>query len=313
MAILPVYNKKKLCGSFTPTLFLMILFFLLLFLGCKKDIDNSKKITYKPAKRIISLYSAHTENLFALGLDDEIIGVYKFDKNISETKVKKKYDYRDDAERIIAASPDLVLIRPFIERGYPNFIKTLKNLNIRVVSLYPETIDDFDDYIMKLGKLTGKEKKAKEMLKEFNNEITHIKQKTKKKHPKVRVFFESTEKNYRTVSIGSLPDYAIEIAGGLNIADDAIPIKKGSSIASYGEEKILEKADMIDIYIAQKGKMNPVVSVESISNRSGFNVIKAIKENNIYIINEDIISRPTFNYLIGIKQLVNIFYGVVND
>ncbi len=308
MAILPDIKKKRFCGSFTPTFSFIILIFLLFTTSCKKELINTQNINNRPAKRIISLYSAHSENLFALGLDDEIIGVYKFD-NITEAKNKKKYDYRDDPERIIEASPDLVLIRPFIERGYPNFIKTLKDLNIRVVSLYPDTIEDFDDYIMTLGKLTGKEKKAKKMLKNFNNELQQIKHKTQVQNPKVKVYFESTANNYRTVSQGSLPDCAIKIAGGLNIAEDAMPIKKGSSIAFYGEEKILEKADFIDIYIAQKGKMNPVVSIDNILKRSGFNVIKAVKEKNVYIIDEDIISRPTFNYLIGIKKLANIFYG----
>ena len=40
--------------------------------------DDGKLIEMeKPAERIISLYSAHTENLFSLGLEEQIIGVGK--------------------------------------------------------------------------------------------------------------------------------------------------------------------------------------------------------------------------------------------
>src|SRR4030065_480208 len=73
-------------------------------------VDNTNKIIVmkNPAKRIISLYSAHTENLFSLGLDKEIIGVYKNDNYPFQAKSKKTYDYKSDPEKIIAADPDLV-------------------------------------------------------------------------------------------------------------------------------------------------------------------------------------------------------------
>ncbi|MDR0584927.1 MAG: hypothetical protein LBG57_11365, partial [Treponema sp.] len=69
-----------------------------------------------PAGRIISLYSAHTENLFALGAGDALIGGHTTCVYPPEAAAFAVYDYNGDPEYIIAAEPDLVLIRPFIRR-----------------------------------------------------------------------------------------------------------------------------------------------------------------------------------------------------
>jgi len=89
------------------------------------DMDNTISMD-KRAKRIISLYSAHTENLFALGLNDEIIGVGKSDAYPYEVTKKSVFDYKSDPEKVIAEDPDLVLIRPFINKSKPEFVEALK-------------------------------------------------------------------------------------------------------------------------------------------------------------------------------------------
>ena len=87
----------------------------------------------EPFKRIISLYGAHTENLFSLGLDAEIAGVSSHEVYPPRAIQKPAYSYHDDPEKFIAAKPDLVLIRPMIDRGYPQFVKRLEKSGIAVV------------------------------------------------------------------------------------------------------------------------------------------------------------------------------------
>lgn len=267
----------------------------------------------KPAQRIISLYSAHTENLFSLGLDEEIIGIYKTDAYPPQIRGKKIYDYRSDPEKVIAADPDLVLIRPFIERSKPEFVEALRKADINVVSLYPESFEKFTGYIEKLALLTGKEEKAKELLQKFNADINEIVQITERIEPKANVYFESTENEYRTVTPDSVPAHAIKFAGGINIAADAKSIKEGSSIAKYGAERILEKADKIDVFVAQRGSMNSGGKPRSIRIRPGFYAIKAVQEERLYNINEKLVSSPTFRFAKGVKELARMFYPKVLD
>lgn len=267
----------------------------------------------EPCKRIISLYSAHTENLFTLGLQNEIIGVGTSDIYPVDALKKEVYDYKSDPEKVIAAEPDLVLIRPFINRKVPEFVETLKKAGVTVVSLYPEKFDKFDDYIMKLGKLTGKAEESKKLLTSFHQDIKNIAEITQDIDGKMTVYFESSENGYKTVTTDSMAARAIEYAGGINIASDAEPIKEGSSIAPFGIENILENAEKIDVFVSQRGVMNAGGNYHSIVIRPGFDTLKAVQNDKVFVINQKIISSPTFRYYKGVKEMARMLYPDIFD
>ncbi|NLY81306.1 MAG: ABC transporter substrate-binding protein [Clostridiales bacterium] len=269
----------------------------------------------EPCSRIISFYSAHTENLFTLGAGDKIIGNYKTGIYPAAAAKIEIYDYHSDPEKIIAADPDCVIIRPFITRNVPEFVEAIKNAGITVVSLYPESNDDFEEYINKLAMVAGVEDEAKvqlELLDSRMNDLSEITSAIPKKQ-RHSIFFESTEVNLRTVTPDSMVGNAIEIAGGINIASEAESIEKGSSIAVFGEEAILEQADNIDVYVSQRGAMNSGGSLQGISERPGFEVVKAVKEGKVYIINEKIMSSPTFRQYKGARELARFLYPEIMD
>jgi len=311
--------------------YFLTIIFLLIVTGCSADSTaNTKETTQEgtikmiddlgktimmpePAGRIISLYSAHTENLFSLGLDDQVIGVYKTDSYPPGATTKDVFDYRSDPEKVIAVNPDMVLIRPFINESHPDFVKALENAGINVVCLYPDQFEDFGPYIKKLAKLTGREKEAEKLLYNFNRELNDIASVAGKIKHKKQVFFESTEREYRTITNDCMAANAIRISGGINIASDAVPVRKGSSIASYGLERILDRAGDIDVYVAQRGAMNSGVNPDAIRTRPGFNTIKAVKENRIYTIDEKLVSSPTFRYATGVRKLAGFLYPEIRN
>lgn len=265
----------------------------------------------QPARRIISLYSAHTENLFALGLDEEVIGVGRNEQYPTEALEKPVYDYRSDPEKVIAAAPDLVLIRPFIEKSSPDFTAALRNAGVRVVCLYPEAFDQFGPYIMKLAALTGTAERAELLLDDFRNRLAAVSETVSGVHPRVGVYFEATGDPYRTITPDSLPARAIELAGGRNVAQNAVPARPGTSIAPFGAERLLELADRIDVYVAQRGRMNPGVTPGSIAARPGFYAIKAVSQGRVYVIDEKLVSSPTFRFARGVEVLAHLFYPQV--
>jgi iron complex transport system substrate-binding protein len=272
------------------------------------DDDGTPVTVGQPFHRIIALYSAHTENLFSIGAGQFVIGGHKTCTYPAPADLLPKFDYTGDPEYIIAEEPDLVLIRPFIRRSHPDYITEIEKAGITVVSLYPESIAEFDGYILKLALLTGQEKHAEEQLASFHDTVQKIRQDAAGIRNKQTVFFESTAAENRTVSAASLPAYAIEIAGGINIAAGMKPLSPGSSIAPYGAEKILQNADVIDAYIVQQGAMNRAKTMEDMVKRPGFSVIKAIRENRVLFIDEKIISSPTFRFIEGISQLAAFLY-----
>jgi len=265
----------------------------------------------KPFRRIISLYGAHTENLFALGLDQEIIGVSRSEVYPLRALERPVYSYHDDPEKFLAAGPDLVLIRPMIDRGYPQFVERLQSFGITVVSLQPATVQDLVVYWKILGALCGRPDRAAAMGLGFQRAAAAFHDLTVQLPHRKRVYFEAIHDKMKTFSPDSMAIFALETAGGINVAGDADPVR-GTNIAAYGKERILARADDIDVYLAQSGTMNRP-SLELIRNEPGFHAIKAVRENQIYIIDEEIVSRPTMRLLDGILEIGKILYPELFD
>ena len=255
-----------------------------------------------PFTRIISLYGAHTRNLKTLELDDEIIGICPMDKWAD----KPIFSYHDGLEKFLAARPDLVLIRPMIDRAYAALVKGMEKAGIVVVSLQPGNVDEMFDYWLALGTLTGRIDQARQMVTAFKDEIARISAVTRAIPDKKLVYFEAIHSRMKTFTPGSMAIFALETAGGVNLAQDA-PSVRGTNIAFYGKERILSHAHEIDVFLAQKGAMNQP-TIEMIKNEPGFDVIRAVKENQIFIVDEKIVSRPTMDLLKGIHTIADILY-----
>ncbi len=262
----------------------------------------------KPFTRIISLYSAHTENICSLSGEKLLIGISRSDNYPPSISQKQRFSYREDPEKFIGARPDLVLVRPMIERSYPEFIKTLQKTGITVVSLQPTSIDTMLVYWQKLGILTGKKKQAEKMISDFKSRLTMVRKRVAatpiSKRP--RVYFESMHKKMKTFAPTSIGIFVLTEAGGVNVASQARQVRK-TNIANFGKERLLARGDEIDIFLAQHGRMNPVTK-EIILNEPGFSAIKAIRNKRIYIIDETLVSRPTLRIIDGIEQLNRLFY-----
>jgi len=260
----------------------------------------------QPFTRIISLYGAHTENLFHLGLTSQIIGVSVHDRFPPQVDNKPKFSYHDDPEKYLAARPDLVLIRPMIDNGYPDFVRQLERFNITVVSLQPSDVNEMFAYWVTLGKLTGKKTAAEQLVADFQKKTREITSLLPPVDARKKVYFEAIHARMKTFTHGSMAIYALETAGGINVAADALS-SRNTNIANYSKEKILEKAQQIDVFLAQKGIMNPV-TVEQIVAEPGFHIIQAVADDQVYLVDENIVSRPVPRLLQGILTIGDLLY-----
>jgi iron complex transport system substrate-binding protein len=286
-----------------------LLFFYLLTLPAfaAPIIDNDGKVIQptKPFQRIISLYGAHTRNLIDMGAGSQIIAIGRSDKQLPDLP---KLSFRDDPERLLALKPDLVLIRPMLSRAYPQMVERLEANKVTVVSLQPTSVDEMFRYWEYLGILSGHKKEAAQMIARFGAGLVDISRQveTIPADKRKKVYFESIHKRMKTFSPQSMAMFVLESAGGINVAQDAVQVRK-SNIAAYGKERILSKAKKIDVFLAQEGRMNKI-TVEMIRNEPGFQVIKAIENNQIFLVDEKLVSRPTMGLLQGIVTIFKILY-----
>ncbi|MCI5179039.1 MAG: ABC transporter substrate-binding protein [Candidatus Electrothrix sp. AW3_4] len=274
----------------------------------KPFVDNDGRvIQVKNAyQRIISLYGAHTRNLIDMGAGAQVVAIGRSDQQLPDLP---QLSFRDDPERLLALKPDLVLIRPMLSRAYPQIIERLEENRVAVVSLQPTSVHAMFRYWENLGVLSGHQREASQMIARFGaglgaitQQVEHIPAAQRKK-----VYFEAIHKRMKTFAPESMAMFVLEAAGGINVAKDAVQVRK-SNIAAYGKERILSKAKKIDIFLAQEGRMNKVTA-EMIRNEPGFQVIKAVQENQVFLVDEKIVSRPTMGLLEGITQVFTVLYG----
>jgi len=259
-----------------------------------------------PFRRIISLYGAHTENLFAMGAQEQVIGVSRHEDWPPEACSKPVHSYHDDLERFLAVRPDLVLVRPMIDRGYGHLLERLEANAIAVISLQPNTVEEMFVYWRILGRLTGRRAAAEQMVTDFQDAMACIAERTATIVDKKRVYFEAIHDRMRTFSPDAMAIFVLETAGGINIAADAAP-RRGSTIADFGKERILARGDAIDVYLAQVGPMNRP-NLESIRKEPGFDLIRAVSNGDIHFIDEQLVSRPTLRMVMGICWIGRILY-----
>jgi iron complex transport system substrate-binding protein len=205
--------------------------------------------------------------------------------------------------RKVLAAADLVG-RPMIERAYPQLMARLEKA---ASPLSPAaSTEDMFVYWRILGRLTCKSAQAEKMVETFCRAINSFRGLSASVENKKNVYLEAIHDKMKTFTPDAMAAFVLEVAGGINAAADAQPVRT-TNIAFYGKERILAKARSIDVYLAQRGAMNrPTVAM--IQNEPGFGLIKAVRDNQIYIIDEMIISRPTLRLLAGVYAMGHILY-----
>jgi len=269
--------------------------------------DEGRTITFdKPFSRIISLYPAHTENLAAMGCEAEMIGIGTADDYPQKIIDKPRFSYRDDAEKFLAATPDLLLIRPMISRSQPQLIDKLRATGITVASLQPTSIEEMLSYWRILGQLCGKPIRAEQMVEKFVETVHRLEEQLPPDERRPNVYFESIHSKMKTFDPEAIAIFALTAGGGRNVAVDATG-RNDSNIAPYGKERLLSKANEIDAFLSQVGRMNRI-HPQDIYQEPGFQLIKAVRNRSVCLIEEEIVSRPTMRLLTGIRQIQSCLY-----
>lgn len=246
--------------------------------------------------RYISLAPSTTEILFALGLDNQIVGVSSFCNYPQEVKNKKVVGSfsEPNIEEIVSLKPDYIFCTGLEQAP---IITKLRHLNLKVYVADPKNIKELFDSIIDIAKITGREEIAKNLISMIAEQIDAVKLKTKDisldKRPKV--FIEIWHNPLLTAGKNSFVDELITLAGGINIASK---VKRPYSIFS-SEEVIKQNPDYIIITY-----MDKEMPKKMLERRFGWNQISAVKNDRVYNdINSDLLLRPGPRIVEGLKEL----------
>ncbi len=248
-----------------------------------------------PPGRIISLAPSITEVLFALGLDEEIVGVTKYCDYPERAKTKPKVgDFiSGDIERIIAMKPDLVVATR--DGNSEQTITLLELLGIRVATYQPSTLEEVLDQILVLGKEVGRETQARSLVEECRNKASLVKERVSDAEV-VPVLFVFSESPLILAGRGTFSDDMIKISGGRNISGDSrVPYPH------FSMEEVLARAPEVIIDVSMGSDAAAEKAVEEYWSR--WPELPAVKTHRVHVLDEDYLARPGHRLFEGLIML----------
>ena len=250
--------------------------------------------------RIISLAPATTEILFALGLNEEIVGVSSFCDYPPAVREKERVGTfsHPNVEKILSLKPDIIFSTGLEQASA---VTMLRGLGLKVYVSDPAGIGELFYSIKEIGRLTGKDKEANNLIVEMKKEINALTTRRKANHAKTKpkVFIEIWNDPLLTVGKESFINELILMAGGRNIAGDI----RRAYVHFSAEEVIYQNPDCI--ILTYMSKMMPLGILKS---RPGWQGLNAVRENRVYNdINPDILLRPAPRIIEGLMKLEQKF------
>jgi iron complex transport system substrate-binding protein len=263
------------------------------------DMDREVNINEIP-QRILSHVPGITEILFALGLGERVVGVSDYCDYPEEVKSKPSVGnyFNPSIENIVALEPDLVLTD-----GHSESIKQLDELEITYMVIDPKDIDGIYKDLELLGKVTGTESEAAELIDSMQDSIADvIAQVEGAPRPRVLYIIDATDLTLPwTAGPGSFIDYIITTAGGENIAAQA----QGAWIQLSIEEIVNADPDIIILPLTHGTAFTPR---EVLEEHPGWQGTTAVKEGNIFFIEDNLVSRFGPRIVLGLEEMAKIIH-----
>lgn len=263
--------------------FWWVWFFSAVSYSCEVIDDEGNQIHLRqPAQRIISLAPDLTENVFALGVGEQIVGVMQG----SDYPAKAKFlpvvaSYQSlDLEKIIKLHPDLILVW-----GEGKLVQSLRKLNVPIYISHPRRLLDVPKTMARLGCLTGTDKKAKQLVNDYLQHYQILEKKYADKR-KITVFYQVWQNPLITISTASWINDVITLCGGVNIFSQL----KGAAPEINLESVIMANPDVI------LGTQSQPRWQESWKK---WPQLKAVKTQNLFDVDANLIERASPRLLQG--------------
>ena len=257
----------------------------------------------EPAQRIISLYGAYSEILFAIGAGDRLVARTSSDRfppSILE-KPSVGTHLRPNMELVLGLQPDLIIDAVGMKHGH-EVIRQIQQKGLTVAVFQPRSFAELFSVIDRLGILTGEEPKAQALVNGQSSRLEQIDLRLAQNKDRPKVFFEVRYPNLLGAGQGSIVNDVILKAGGVN----CLPNEK--KLVRINIETLIDYDP--DVYVVQKGPMNR--NPGSPESRPNFQVLKAVQQGRVFFVDEYVFSRPGPRSVEAVEKLAAYLHPEIN-
>jgi len=253
-----------------------------------------------PAQKIVSLAPSNTEILFAIGAGSQVVGRDNLSDYPAEaanvTDIGSPFEALN-TELIVSLQPDLVLAA---EINTAEQVKQLEDLGLTVYYLKnPLTLEEMYGNLEIVAQLTGHEMETATLIESLKARVAAVDEKIAPLSSRPSVFYEmdgSDPGKPWTAGKDTFITQLIERAGGYNIASD---------IDSYAQLS-LEQVVAADPNFIILGDAAYGITPESIASRPGWENLSAVKNNQIFPFDDNLVSRPGPRLVDALEELAKL-------
>ncbi len=257
----------------------------------RDDLGNAVRLA-KPAQRIVSLAPHMTETLFAAGAGERIVGTVDYsDYPEAAKKIQRVGGYsRFDLEAIAALKPDLIVA--WQSGNAAAHIDKLKGMGYTIYISQPNRIEDVASEIERLGQLAGSSATAQGAATAFRKQLATIAANYSKR-PTVRTFYQIWKQPLMTIGKNQIISDAVRLCGGENV------FGKLETMAPTVNVEAVIAANPEAIIASGMGDSRP----EWLDDWKKWTSIEAVKRDNLFFVQPELIQRHTPRILEGTERL----------
>lgn len=271
-------------------------------ISCARTVNDEigrRVIVPRTPQRIVSLAPGITETLYELGLDKEIAGVTGYCNWPLRVRQKPRIGgfTNPSIEKIVSLKPDLIIATA--DGNRKDTVLQLERIGLPVYVTNPSDTDKILKSIEHIGEITDRRDAAEKLVTKLKKRLNNITVQTKNKR-KPKVFFQIGLEPVITAGGGTLIDEVIGRAGGINMAGHDT-----ARYPRYSAEGLLAGSPDI-ILFAPMANDREFAAVKKFW--QNFPQIPAVKNNKIYPVDTDLISRASPRIFDAIEAMALIFH-----
>src|SRR5713226_4167194 len=248
----------------------------------------------QPVRRIVSLAPSLTETIYALGLQDRLVGDTDYCDYPPDAEKKAKVGgaINPSLERIVALHPDLVLVTKSLNRT--ETVRALAELGISSYATDPHTVDGIITSSEKLAGVLGVPEAGAAIASDMQHRLADLQQRIAPLPPK-RVLFVVWTQPLISVGKDTFIADALRHAGAVSIvnAEQSWPQVSLEEVARL-------QPDFLVFSASHSESVSPAVDV--LATLPGWSIVEAVSNRRVAVISEAV-NRPAPRIVSAIEDL----------
>lgn len=248
----------------------------------------------QPIRRIVSLAPSLTETIYALGLQDNLVGDTDYCDYPPDAQKKTKVGgaINPSLEEIVALHPDLVLVTKELNRL--ETVHALDSLGISSYATDPHTVDEIMISSKKLADVLGAPEAGASVAGEMQRRLEDLQQRLGSR-PLKRVLFVVWTQPLISVGKRTFIADALRHAGAASIVDSE------QSWPQVNLEEIVRLQPDFLVFAASHSEDAPR-EIERLATLPGWRMLEAVS-NHRYAVISDAVNRPASRIVSAIEDL----------